>query len=479
MRRRQPDTEMETLTPTKLALIAQRAQKEPKCQFTSLAHLLDEGFLKRCYYKLGRERASGIDRVTWKEYGRNLEENLKDLVTRLKAKRYKPQPARRVYIPKDEHTERPLGLPSLEDKIVQKGMASILEAIYEADFLDCSYGFRPGRSCHQAINAVDKTIMTRPINHIVDADIKGFFDNVSHEWMMKFLQVRINDPSFLLLVRRFLKAGYMEAGINVATERGVPQGGNLSPILSNVYLHYVLDLWFEKKIKPQMQGQCYLVRYADDYICMVRKVEEARYIKQALQRRFAEFELELNPGKTQVISFGRYERENAKKQNRKAHTFDFLGFTHYCGKSRRGKFMVGRMTSRKKFRVKCKEMNGWLKAIRNMMKTKEWWPILVAKLRGHYQYYGVSGNMAALDRYYVNTLRLVLKWLNRRSQRKAFNWKCFIEYLTHYPLPKPRITCNLYTLSPVAGVLPKSRMREILMSGSVRGIEVASHGRIL
>ena len=444
-----PDTETEYTTRTKLALISQRAREEPRCQFTSLAHLLDERFLRECYLTLGRDRASGIDGVTWEEYGKDLDENLRGLVGRMKAKRYKPQPARRTYTPKDGHSVRPLGLPSLEDKIVQKGRATILEAIYEADFLDCSYGFRPGRSCHQALDAVDKTIMTKPINHIVEADIKGFFDAVSHEWMMKFLEVRIKDPSFLLLVRRFLKAGYVESGMMVASTRGTPQGGNLSPILSNVFLHYVLDLWFEKKLRRQVRGHCYLVRYADDFTCMVQKVEDARHVKQALQERFAEFELELHPDKTRVLSFGRYERENAKGQNRKAHTFDFLGFTHYCGTSRKGKFMVGRKTSRKKFRQKCKGMNVWLKAVRNAVKTKEWWPILAAKLRGHYQYYGVSGNMRSLRRYYAATLRLALKWLNRRSQRKAFNWKSYLEYLKHYPLPEPRITCNLYTLSPV------------------------------
>jgi group II intron reverse transcriptase/maturase len=367
----------------------------------------------------------------------------------MKAKRYKPQPAKRVYIPKNEHEKRPLGLPALEDKIVQKGISLILEAIYEADFQDCSYGFRPQRKGHQAINAVDKTIMTRPINYVIEADIKGYFDNVSHRWMMEFLQVRIKDPSFLLLIRRFLKAGYVEAGQIVPTEQGTPQGGNLSPMLSNIFLHYVLDLWFEKKVKPQVRGACYLVRYADDYICMVQYAEDAQRIEQALRERFAEFNLELHSEKTRVISFGRYEGQNAKRQNRKANTFDFLGFTHYCGLSRKGKFMVGRKTSRKKFRMKCKELNNWLRKIRNLKKTKEWWPVLEAKLRGHYQYYGVSGNMLALKRFYKLTLRKTVKWLNRRSQQKSYSWKGFCSYLDHYPLPKPRIVHNLYTLSPV------------------------------
>ena len=444
-----PYFEMENITPAKLALISQRAQREPRYQFTCLAHLLNIGFLKECYYSLGRDRASGVDGVSWKEYGKDLDGNLNNLVARMKVKRYKPQPAKRVYIPKNEHEKRPLGLPALEDKIVQKGISRVLEAIYEADFLNCSYGFRPKRNCHQAINAVDKTIMTKPINHVIEADIKGYFDNVSHKWMMEFLQVRIKDPSFLLLIRRFLKAGYFEAGRIVATEQGTPQGGNISPILSNIFLHYVLDLWFEKKVKPHVRGACHLVRYADDFICMVQYTDDAQHIEQALRERFAKFDLELHPKKTRVISFGRYERENAKRQNRRTNTFDFLGFTHYCDTSRKGKFIVGRKTSRKKFRMKCKDMNNWLRKIRNFRKAKEWWPILQAKLRGHYQYYGVSGNMQSLKRFYTLTLRMTLKWLNRRSQRKSFSWKMFYKYSEHYPLPMPKIVHNLYTLSPV------------------------------
>ncbi len=444
-----PYTEMENRTLTKLALISERARREPKLRFTSLAHLLDVGFLRGCYMELGRDRASGIDGISWREYGEHLDDKLENLVGRMKAKRYKPQPAKRVYIPKNENEKRPLGLPSLEDKIVQKGISHILEAIHEADFLDCSYGFRPNRSCHQALDAVDKTIMTKPVNHVIEADIKSFFDKVSHAWLMKFLQVRINDPSFLLLIGRFLKAGYVDAGVFVLTSQGTPQGGNLSPILSNIFLHYVLDLWFEKIIKPRVSGSCLMVRYADDFICMVQYQDDARHVEQALRERFAKFGLELHPDKTRTISFGRYERENAQGQRRRANTFDFLGFTHYCGKSRRGKFIVGRRTSRKKFRSKCKEMNGWLRRIRNYRKAKEWWPVLQAKLRGHYQYYGVSGNMRAIARFYSLTLRMTLKWLNRRSQRKSFSWKRFHEYLEHYPLPRPKIVHNFYTLSPV------------------------------
>jgi RNA-directed DNA polymerase len=442
-----PYTEMDNITLTKLALISERARKEPKLQFTSLAHLLNEEFLKECYYSLGRDRASGIDGVSWKEYGEHLDDNLRNLVVRMKAKRYKPLPAKRVYIPKNEHEKRPLGLPALEDKIVQKAISRILEAIYEADFLNCSYGFRPGRDCHQALNAVDKIIMRNHVNYVIEADIKGYFDNVSHEWMIKFLQVRIKDSSFLLLIRRFLKAGYCESGKFIATDQGTPQGGNLSPMLSNIFLHYVLDLWFEKKVIPRVTGACNMVRYADDFICMVEHADEAQRIIEALRKRFAKFDLELHPEKTRVVSFGRFERERASKQNRRPNTFDFLGFNHYCGKNRKGKFILVRKTSNKKFRMKCKEMNKWLRMIRNDQKTSEWWVVLQAKLRGHYQYYGVSGNMPSLKKFYTLTEHMVMKWLNRRKQRKSFNWESFRKYREYYPLPQPKIVHNFYTLS--------------------------------
>jgi group II intron reverse transcriptase/maturase len=310
-----PYTEMENVTQMKLSLISERARKEPKFQFTSLAYLLNEEFLKECYLSLGRDRASGIDGVSWEEYGKQLDKNLKDLVARMKAKRYKPQPSKRVYIPKDEHTERPLGIPALEDKIVQKGVARILEAIYEQDFLNFSYGFRPNRNCHQALKDVDKTIMRGPINYIIEADIKGFFDNVSHEWMIKCLEVRVKDPSFLLLIRRFLAAGYIDAGEFVLTTQGTPQGGNLSPVLANIFLHYVLDLWFEKKIKLKIKGACHLVRYADDFICMVQYADDAEYIVRAIRERFTKFNLELHPDKTRVIVFGK--RNGRKSGNRR------------------------------------------------------------------------------------------------------------------------------------------------------------------
>jgi RNA-directed DNA polymerase len=435
--------------PRILALVTQRARREPHAVFTSLAHLLNVEFLRGCYKSLGKEKACGVDGRSWHEYGEQLDANLADLVERLKAKRYKPLPAKRVYIPKNEHQKRPLGLPAIEDKIVQKGIARILEAIYEVDFCDCSYGFRPQRSCHQALKAVDEAIMRSPVNYVIEADIKGFFDHVSHDWMMQFLRVRIRDSSLLLLIRRFLKAGYIESGRLVPTDEGTPQGGNLSPMLANIFLHYVLDLWMEKRVKPHMSGMCQLVRYADDFVCLVQHRQDAEALETMLRERFAKFGLTLHPEKTRTISFGRYERENARRQGRKANTFDFLGFTHYGGTSRRGHFLLGRKTSRKKFRKACREMNTWLKQVRSVQRLSEIWCALAAKLRGHYRYYGVSGNSRMIAKFGYVTIRVVQKWLNRRSQRKGFRWKLLNDYLTHYPLPRPRIVYWMYDPLPL------------------------------
>jgi len=266
--------------------------------------------------------------------------------------------------------------------------------------------------------------------------------------MMKFLKVRIRDSSLLLLIRRFLKAGYMESGLLVRTDEGTPQGGNLSPMLANIFLHYVLDLWFVKRVKQSVDGQCYLVRYADDFVCMVQYRQSADEIERMLRERFAKFGLSLHPEKTRTISFGRYERQNARRQGRKANTFDFLGFTHFCGLSRKGNFLLGRKTSLKKFRKACKAMNDWLRRIRSVMRIEEIWPILAAKLRGHYNYYGVSGNSRMIVRFGYVTIRAVMKWLNRRSQRRSFTWEKFSAYMVHYPLPRPRIVHNFYRPLP-------------------------------
>lgn len=432
----------------KLSLITGHARRDPDFQFTSLAHLLNTDYLRDCYNSLNRNRAVGIDNVSWEEYGRELEGNLEQLVGRLKRKKFKPMPAKRVYIPKNKTEKRPLGISALENKIVERGITWILESIYEEDFLDSSYGFRPNRNAHQALKELDSLIMYQPVNHIVEADIRGFFDNVSHEKLMEFIQIRIKDTTLLNLIKRFLKAGYIDDGVLVRTETGTPQGSILSPMLANIFLHYVLDTWFEETVKSHVKGFCEIVRYADDFVCVVRYAEDAKRIESGLHNRFNKYGLELHPTKSRNISFGRFERENAKGQKRRVNTFDFLGFTHYCGTSRKGKFKLSRKTSRKKYSAKCKEMNAWLKGIRNLIKTKDWWKILIVKLRGHFQYYGVSENYDGIARFYKFTIRMVKKWMDRRSQRKKMNWDSFNEYLKHYPLPKPKIVHRFY-VSPV------------------------------
>ena len=377
-----------------------------------------------------------------------MDKNLELLVSKLKRKRYKPKPARRVYIPKSETEKRPLGISALENKIVERGITWILEGIYEQDFMNCSYGFRPRRNSHQALKELNDLIMFQPVNHIVEADIKGFFDNVSHEKLIEFIRIKIKDTTLLNLIKRFLKAGYVDEGLLVKPDAGTPQGSILSPVLANIFLHYVLDTWFETIVKSHVKGFCEIVRYADDFVCVVRYADDARRIERGLRNRFNKYGLELHPTKSRNLSFGRFELENAKLQNRRANTFDFLGFTHYCDKSRKGNFKIGRKTSRKKYTAKCRAMNAWLKAIRNQVKTKEWWKILIAKLRGHFQYYGVSENYDGIARFYKNTIRMVRKWMNRRSQKRKMSWDRFTKYLEHYPLPKPKIVHSFY-MSPV------------------------------
>jgi len=432
---------------TKLSCLTLRARENPKCKFTSLAHLLTEDFLKECLRELKRDKAPGIDGVTVKQYEVHLEENIKDLVVRLKAKRYRPQPVRRVYIPKSNGGKRPLGIPAVEDKIVQMGIKKILEAIFEQDFVDASYGFRPNRSCHDALDVLDKVIMTKPVSFVVDMDIEKFFDTVDHRWLLECLRQRIADPNLLRLTARFLRSGVMEEGKYIETDKGTPQGGVLSPILANIYLHYVLDMWFEKKIKRQAKGFAQIVRYADDFAACFQYGNEVRAFGEALRQRLGKFGLRIAEQKSRIIEFGRYAWEKAQKQGEKVATFDFLGFTHYCDKTRRGKFKLGRRTAKSKFRQEMKAMNQWLKAVRNLMKLAEWWQVLVKKLIGHYRYYGMSGNMEGLKRYYSRVLRLAYKWINRRSQRRSYSWAQFHRFLQCNPLPEPRIYHLTYTLS--------------------------------
>ena len=429
---------------TKLSLISKAAEGDRKRRINNVICLLGEDNLRESYERLGRGKAVGVDGIDVEEYGRNLEDNLKALAGRLRDQTYRPLPARRTYIPKANGKLRPLGIPAVEDKIVQHCIARILGAIYEVDFLDFSYGFRPGRSCHQALRRVDQLIMTKPVNFIIDADIKGFFDNVSHGWMMKFLEHRINEPKLLKLIGRFLRGGYLEDGVLFATGKGTPQGGIISPVLANIYLHYVLDLWFERRVERWCRGFAKMVRYADDFVICVQYREDAEKIHQLLQTRLEGFGLELAADKTRIIAFGRDPYVRARGQGKRLQTFTFLGFTHYAGKSRRGNFLLGRKTEGKKLRAKLKELSLWLAGIRNAASVREWWNVLKAKITGHMRYYGVSGNTRHLNAFYQLALRRVFFWINRRSQKRSLNWTQFRTYVERHPIGKPMIHHNFY-----------------------------------
>jgi len=430
---------------TKLQRIAEKARKDPVCRFTSLFHLMNVELLRGCFWWLRSDAAAGIDKVTKEEYKENLEENLAALVEKLHRMSYIPQPVRRVYIPKPgSGKQRPLGIPALEDKLVQAGLTRILNAIYEADFIDDSYGFRPGRSCHDALRALSVEVEGQRIHHIVDADIKGFFDNVEHEWMMKFLEHRIADKRVLRYVKRFLKAGVMEDGAFEASDQGTPQGGVISPILANIYLHYSLDIWFARVFQKSCLGQSRLIRYADDFVVCFQFEDEAIRFRGELDERLAKFGLEIAPDKTKIIEFGPCAASSAKRRGGKPQTFDFLGFTHYCGRTRNGRrFRMKRRTSRKKFTAKIRMFRDWLKANRTLP-TRVLMGKVALKLKGHFNYYGVTDNIEGINRFALEVRRLLFKWLDRRGKRGSMNWVKFNLHLKKFSLPSPRIRVNLF-----------------------------------
>lgn len=432
---------------TRLEALTLRAREDPKCKFTSLAHLLSEDFLKECFWELKRDKASGIGGVTVQGDEVNLEENLKGLVERMKAKRYRSQPVRRAYISKPDGGKRGLGIPAVEDRIVQRGIKKILEAIFEVDFMEGSYGFRPNRSCHDVLDVLDKAIMSKPIHYVVDMDIEKFFDTIDHGWLMRCLREGVIDTSLLRLIVRFLKAGVMEEGKYLEVGRGTPQGGNISPILAHIYLHYILDLWFEKVVKKQLIGCAQLIRYCDDFIVGFQRGDEAEAFGEKLRQRLGKFGLRNAEGKSRVIGFGCREWEKAREEGKKVATFDFLGFTHYCDKTRRGKFKLGRKTSSKRFRQKMQVVNQWLKRVRNRVTLVEWWKVYRLKLIGHSRYYGISGNMQALREFARETSRLAYKWINRRSQKKSVTYAQYCKFKKYNPLPEPEIYHRTYTLS--------------------------------
>jgi RNA-directed DNA polymerase len=423
--------------------IRQAACRDKQLRFTTLwHHVYDIEHLRGAYFSLKRNAAPGVDGETWRHYGEQLEDNLKALSDRLKRGAYRAKPVKRAYIPKPDGRQRPLGVTTLEDKIVQRATVEVLNAIYETDFLGFSYGFRPGRSPHDALNALSAGIMTRKVSWVLDADIRGYFDAISHEWLVKFIEHRIADRRVIRHIKKWLNAGVLEDGSRTYSEEGVPQGGSVSPMLANVYLHYVFDLWVKRWRNRQAAGDVIVVRFCDDVVVGFQYQQDAEGFLEALRKRFRKFNLELHEDKTRLIEFGRFAVQNRKRQGKgKPETFDFLGFTHICGKTRKGKFVVLRYTIAKRMRAKLLELKGELR-------RRLHWPVpVVGKwlrvvLLGHYRYFGVPGNIRKIGAFKYHLSLLWFRTLRRRSQRHRLIWERMSRLINRW-LPRPRI-CHTY-----------------------------------
>lgn len=422
---------------TALQRIGQRAKRNKEEKFTTLLSHLKAPLLKEAFMSLRKTAASGVDGVTWDEYAERLDERLIDLQDRVHRGSYHPQPVRRVYIGKGDGRSRPLGIPALEDKIVQQAVRKVLEPIYEAQFLGFSYGFRPGRSQHDALDALAEAIH-RKVSWVLDADIRSFFDTIDHGCMQRFLEHRIGDRRMVRLLMKWLHAGVMEDGELRETVEGTPQGGIISPLLANIYLHYALDLWVQTWRKRRARGELYFVRYADDFVVACQYEEDARAMQADLSTRLAKFGLELHPDKTRVIQFGRFARRDAERDGRKPATFDFLGFTHISGTTRAGRFQLKRRTSRKKRSAKLKALRQQLRRRRHDPPAQQWkW--LVSVLMGHYRYYAVPTNYASLQGFRRAVRDAWYRALQRRSQRARWTVEQLLRFELHHPLPPPRI----------------------------------------
>ena len=428
---------------TKQRRIAELANQSPEMAFTSLAYFMDIDWLSEAYRKTRKDGAAGVDGVTAAEYEQDLEGNLQRLLDRAKSGSYQAPPVRRVYIPKGTSSKevRPIGIPTLEDKVLQRAIVMLLEPIYEQDFLDCSYGFRPGRSAHQALATLRKQAMAGGGGWILEVDIRKFFDNLSHEHLREFLQRRVRDGVLQKLIHKWLKAGVMEDGGVSYPDSGSPQGGVISPTLSNLFLYYVLDTWFEEEVKPRLASRAFLIRFADDFAMGFRHERDARRVLEVLHKRFARYGLTVHPDKTRLICFQSPSlaiSDAAINSSTRPETFDLLGFTHYWGKTRKGNWAVKRKTASSRFGRAVQSIAQWCRLNRHRPVSEQHLK-LRQKLLGHYAYYGINGNYAALQRFFHEVKRRWYKWLNRRNRQRELPWDRFATMAKRYPLPTPRI----------------------------------------
>lgn len=437
--RGQARTQSRKRLPDHLVRVNEAAKRSRQARFTALLHHVDVEALERAFRRLRRAAAPGVDGMSVHTYAQGLQARLLDLHARVHSGRYRPLPVRRIYIPKPDGGERPLGILALEDKIVQGAVAEVLSAIYEADFLECSFGFRPGRSAHQALRSVHRAIMTERVDWVLDADIRRFFDSVDHEWLLRMLGHRIADPRVLRLIGQWLAVGVMENGRYAESVEGTPQGAGISPLLANIFLHYALDLWVAQWHRREPTGQIRLVRYADDVVLTFERPADAQRMRVALGERLAKFGLHLHAEKTRLLEFGRFAAERrAQRGQGRPETFDFLGFTHFCTRTRSGRFIVQRRTQRSRMLRK-------LKALRQEMKRRRHWTLaeqqawLSSVLQGHYGYYGITGNGRHLYRFKEQVVRAWCWVLRRRGQRPHLPWTRFNALLQRFPLPQPRI----------------------------------------
>jgi RNA-directed DNA polymerase len=423
---------------TKLDRVAELAREDPKRQFFSIAHLITPEALEAAFRSLRKAASAGVDGVTYEEYEANAGRNIRQLHQRLTDGTYQAQPLRRIYIPKEDGKQRPISIPALEDKIVQKAAVEILNAIYEQDFLDCSYGFRPGRSPHQALDELRADICTRPTEWILEIDIKAYFDSIVREQLMEMIGKRISDGSVLRLIRKWIQVGFIDDGRLLVSETGTGQGQTISPLLANVYLHHVLDEWFEQVVKPRLRGEAHEIRFADDAIICFQYREDAEKVMDVLPKRFAKYGLTLHPEKTRLLEFGRCALGKAKRQGRKPDIFAFLGFTHICAQSRKGTFTVHVRTMSKRLRRGLNEIAQWCQAYRHEPVDQQQ-KTLNAKLRGHNQYYGRPTNYRGILKFYRGVQHIWRRWLSRRTRGGPISWEKYNAILRRHPLLSPRI----------------------------------------